>query len=628
MKLLSAHVKLFKSIIDSGVVEVEDGVTCLVGKNESGKTAFLEALYRLNPVPSGHRTNFTELYDYPRRLRAKDKTSIPTTVPITAVFQLEAEDIEDIEKHFGKGALTSDKIVVSKNYSNVYSWEINLDEKVIAKHLGASINFSGDLLDGVNSIEELREKLAGLEEKTDSQDSLLDSLKVYDLKKKAEALLSPRLPKFVYFDNYNILPGRFSIPYVQAHNKDEASLESGDRTALSLLRLAGVESSEFLETEYEARKAALEAAAAHITDEVFEFWSQNKDLRVDFDADFTTPSSDAERKPPFLEIRIWNNRHRISLNFGERSTGFVWFFSFLAYFSEFRSSKETIILLLDEPGLGLHASAQNDLLRYIDERLAPENDSKPKDSSQVIYTTHSPFMIKEKSLERTRTVEDKEVEGTKVSDDVWSVSRDTVFPLQAALGYELSKTLFLGPDNLVVDGPSDILYLEIVSNHLSSMDKEALDPRWVLVPAGGIDKIPAFIALLGSQLNVAVLLDVSSRGNQRIEDMVKRGILDSKRLIPLTEFTSSREADIEDLFDAGFYLGLLKHCQVADIKVKDLPPGPRIVWQIEKQLGKEYSHYKPAAYFQRNQGSLLPKLSDSTLERFENLFKRINKALS
>src|SRR4029077_2233246 len=99
-----------------------------------------------------------------------------------------------------------------------------------------------------------------------------------------------------------------------------------------------------------------------LSDEVFEFWSQNTSLKVQLDVDFNSPEDPQLGKAPFLEVRIWNERHQMSLNFGERSQGFMWFFSFLAFFSEFRNSKERLILLRDEPGLGLHAAAQSDLL--------------------------------------------------------------------------------------------------------------------------------------------------------------------------------------------------------------------------------------------------------------------------
>ncbi|NVM21221.1 MAG: AAA family ATPase [Desulfobacterales bacterium] len=616
MILKSVTVRSFKCINDSGSVRIEPGVTCLVGKNESGKTAFLEPLYRLNPLSSGHRDSFEELYDYPRRRRAGDRKKIPGTAPIEAEFELEGADLEAAEDQFGPRVLTSTSIKVSKNYQNTRLWNLEVNEKAFVKHLVASKSLAKELAKGTSSTAELIEQIQALEEPHELAKSLIKKFKDFDLEKEVREFVASRLPKFLYFDEYSTLPGRFSIPYLQETKENE--LDSGERTALALLRLAGVDSDEFLETEYEARKAALEAAAVQITDEVFEFWSQNRDLRVDFDVDFKATTKNG-REPPFLEVRIWNDRHRVSLNFGERSTGFVWFFSFLAYFSEFRNTKERLILLLDEPGLGLHASAQEDLLRFIDERLAP--------NQQVIYTTHSPFMIKARELERTRTVEDINGIGTKISEDVFSVTPETIFPLQAALGYQLSQTLFVGPDNLIVEGPSDILYLQIVSQYLDANSRTGLDQRWVIVPAGGIDKIPTFIALLGTQLNIAVVLDVTASGNQRIESMVKRGLLQPRNLFPLTDITGGHEADIEDLFEVDFYLELLDGAGIAKLDGKSLPKGRRILKRIEKALRNTFNHYNPAVFFLREQDKLLPKLTKESLDRFEELFKRVNSVL-
>ncbi|MBA2713342.1 MAG: ATP-binding protein, partial [Rubrobacteraceae bacterium] len=494
---------------------------------------------------------------------------------------LEADDIKAVEGQFGSGVLPNSTVTVSRNYNNGRKWSFSVDEAAAIRRFANHADLAESLTKGVANLEALRAKLEETKERTEPANELLTRLEDFDLHGEIRRLLIPRLPRFLYFGEYSRLPGRFSIPFLQG--TPEEQFDTGERTALALLRLAGVDSEEFAETEYEARRAALEAAANEITDEVFEFWSQNDSLRVDFDADFTAPPEPANptnKTAPFLDIRIWNDRHRVSLNFSERSTGFVWFFSFLAYFSEFRSSQESLILLLDEPGMGLHAAAQGDLLRFIDERLAPEH--------QVIYTTHSPFMVNPTHLHRSRTVEDKDGEGTKISKEVLSVSRDTLFPLQASLGYHLAQTLFVGEDNLIVEGPSDYLYLEIVSNYLRDKGRTALDSRWVIVPAGGVDKIPTFIALLGTQLNITVLLDGAPGGNQRINSMVARGILERNKVLLLTQITSGTEADIEDLFDAGFYLEILKGAGVANLRVKDLPQGPRMLKRIENHLGNRF----------------------------------------
>lgn len=625
MILDSVQVRKFKSILDSGAVAIDPDVTCLVGKNESGKTAFLEAAFRVNPISSGSgRSRFDELHDYNRRLRMRERQEIPNTRAVTASFELEDEDVEAVELALGEGVVESKEAVVSKTYDNDREWTLDLDEPTAARHLLRQRGLDESEANGCGSVDELEEKLRAKESQPEAVETLLEHLESFDLYAEARQVLKDRLPKVLYFDQYSTLPGRLSIKSLQ--ETPEADLTKSERTALSFLRLAGVETEEFTEQNYEARRAALEAAALQITDEVFEYWSQNKNLRVVLDIDFVEEESEdsTARNPqteqvPYLEVRIRNDRSGVSLNFSERSSGFVWFFSFLAFFSEYRGSEDDIVLLLDEPGLNLHAAAQRDLMRFIDERLAPGH--------QVVYTTHSPFMIDASKLERARTVEVHEKDGTKVNEDIFAASRDTIFPLQGALGYDLSQTLFVSPNNLVVEGPSDIVYLQVLGEHLESEGRVGLDPRWSLVPAGGADKIPTFIALLGSQLNISVILDAAAGGNQKIDAMVNRGLLEPEKLIPLSEVVKGSEADIEDLFTPSFYLTLFSRSGGDDFNVGDLQEHSRIVRRIERTLGNRFNHYKPAAHFLRNQDQLLPKLSDSTLDRFEALFEKVNANL-
>ena len=487
-------------------------------------------------------------------------------------------------------------------------------------HLVADAGLDPSIADGVGTIEDLRATLQEIGAPTEGQQALLTEIADLDADATARKIVLARLPKFLYFDEYNELPGRISIPFLQS--ADEDALDTRERTALALLRFAGVEAEDFDESNYEDRRAAIEGARATLTQEVFEYWSQNTDLRVHLDLDYKTEAIDPERVPPYLELRVENLRHGVTLNFGERSRGFQWFFSFLAAFSEYRDSDADFILLLDEPGLGLHASAQEDFLRYIDEDLARNH--------QVIYTTHSPFMVQPTEVERVRLVEDKEKIGTPVSNEPLGVSRDTAFPIQAALGYSLSQSLFLGPDNLIVEGPSDLLYLTAVSEHLRDAGRTHLDERWVIVPVGGLEKIPSFIALLGAQLNVAVVVDGAAGGMQRLQDMIDKRVIEADRVLPLNQITGGKEADVEDLFTDAFYVELLNASGVLPkVKPSDLPKGNRITARVAKHLAdKRYDHYRPASYFTRHQADWLPKLDEPTLERFEQLFAEINRRLS
>jgi hypothetical protein len=616
VKIVSARVTTYKSVTDSGEFSLQPDVTCLVGKNESGKTAVLEALYRLEPLPTGHAEDFEELRDYPRRYRSRDHDKIPDTDVVALKLELDDADIAAVEANFGAGVLASRSATIMKDYSNRRGWDVNVDGESLMRGVLERAGVDIARAAGVSTQGELVEKLKGWNAAPESVTDLVAQLENRDVEDELTDLLSERLPGALYFDEYSTMPGVVSIRKLQSTKESE--LNKGERTALALLRLAHVETAEFTEESYEPRKAALESAANRLSDEVFEYWSQNPELEVELDIEFR--HDDPTNPEPFLQVRIRNKRHRVSLNFSERSAGFVWFFSFLAAFSEFRDREEPIVLLLDEPGLGLHAAAQEDLLRFIDEKLAPKH--------QVIYTTHSPFMVQPTKLHRARTVEDVSDEGTKVRDDVMATSKETVFPLQAALGYELAQTLFLGPDNLVVEGPADLIYLQVISEYAESKGLLHLDDRWVIVPAGGLDKIPTFISLIGAQLNVVALVDIAGAGPQKIADLVRRGVIEQKRIVPVTEFTGTSEADLEDLFEDTFYLQLLRASGTGNVKKADLKGGDRIIRRVEAVTGAPFSHYKPARYFLRNQDDLLPKMSDDALGRFVALFERVNKLLS
>jgi predicted ATPase len=633
--LKSAQIKNYKCIYDSGAVDLERDITCLIGKNESGKTAFMESLYRLNPYPSGHRSQFEELHDYPRSLRRTGMLNIAEFRPIEATFELDQEELSEIEELFGTGILKSPAISLSRNYGNKLSIDFDIEEKAFVWHVSTTTDLDIPI-DDINTIDGLKNKLLGMQSRTPTANRVLRALTSMDLEGQVRQFIVSKLPKFVYFDEYSILPNRFSIPHLLDHQNNGATKE--ERTALALLNLAEMDLSSFPESEYEERKALLESAAVQITDEVFKFWSQNNTLRVDFDIDYKA-SDENDKQPPFLDIRIWNEAHRVSLKFSERSKGFVWFFSFMVFFAELLRREENIILLLDEPGLGLHATAQMDLLRFIEERLAPQH--------QLIYTTHSPFMINTDEIQRIRVAEDKGQAGTKIGRDFEAFSKESLLPVEAALGQgqqapppaaqpesepqpihePVRKIRFLEAEDLIVENPSDVLYLQIMSAILHTEGRTGLDAKWSILPAGGTKKLNELANLIDENAHPAILLNVTEERKQQVNSMVTEGLLDPEKLFAVTRVTATREGEIEDLFDPVFYLRLLRESGEVDVMLEDLPPGERVIRRVELHTSRPLDRMKPANYLLRKQGELVGVISQGTLERFEKLFGNINQAL-
>jgi hypothetical protein len=248
----------------------------------------------------------------------------------------------------------------------------------------------------------------------------------------------------------------------------------------------------------------------------------------------------------------------------------------------------------------------------------------------VVYTTHSPFMVEIGHLERVRIVEDKGPKlGAQVTAEVFATDRDSIFPLQAAIGYDIAQSLFVGPDNLVVEGSSDFTYLTVLSDYLATQKRARLDPRWRLLPAGGSSNIPAFVALIGPHLDVTVVVDAGTEGMQRLTNMTKRGLLQGQRLITIAEITGTANADIEDLFTVTDYLQLYNGAMGKPfVNESRLPPGDRIVKRISAKTGKEFDHGLPADFLLRNRDTLCPAFEEGTLSRFEQLINRINQTLS
>jgi len=645
MRLEKVQITDFRCIEDSGEFSL-DQVSCLVGKNESGKTAILKALHKLKP-DNTTKESFVPSSDYPKRKWLPDVPIQKSHKVISSRWSMSEEDVAAVEDVFGAGTLANRSFTLDKGYDNVRRFSIQIDQAMLLKSFVSKDKLSTEDYQPIsvcNTVDEVIETLNELPSRTQAQESLLSELSTKFPKGSELAFINAvaaRVPTFLYFDEYLTLPGAVSINEVLAR-KQQNTLTDRDRIFLALLSLAGTTLENVVQAgTFEEFNSRLRAVSNQTSDMVFKYWSQNRHLKVDIRLDQARPDDPVPFNSGYVfRTRIENTRHRADTSFDERSRGFVWFFSFLIWFYDLKKKHgDDLIILLDEPGLSLHARAQADLLRYIREELSPHY--------QVVYTTHSPFMVDPDRFLSCRTVEDvvekdrisgeERLLGTKVSGDVLSTDEDTISPLQRALDYELTQTLFVGRNTLLVEGPSDLAYLKWFSRQLSLAGQLPLDYRWNICIGGGVTRIPGFVSLFhGNGLNVAAVVDVQHGDKQKIE-LARKALGDN--LVTVNSFAGQDEADIEDVFGREFYIALVN--KALDLrsphKIPTSKPSSapiRVVKEVEAHAASlpmqysEFGHFLPAdwLYQHEDEGAKLPGFS-SALANMEKLITQLNSLL-
>lgn len=634
MKLKDVRIEKYKCVENTQEFVVEDDVTVLVGMNESGKTSLLEAIAKTNYFQKDEKFKFNTTHDYPRKEKKDMDKTCEVPIAIACTYSLDKDDKSQIEKALGREVFNQESVVVTTGYDNKNSWSVSPvnRERFIefkTKETGIQSKTLTEKLLPIQSIEELDTLISEYSDE-DKKAGLLKLKPFYENSNGWDCpireyivrkILKPALPKFLYYDEYYTLPSRISIENLQQEDLKLDEL----KTAKALFELADINVDEIVNTdEFENFVAELEATEAIITEELFKYWTTNTNLDIVFKIDKrieTDPQNNKRIAEHILDIRVKNTRTRVSLPLRNRSKGFNWFFSFLVWFKKVQEDQNSkYIILLDEPGLNLHASAQADLLRFI-------NDLS--DQYQIIYTTHSPFMVSSDKLERVRTIYEGK-NGAEVSETIQQKDPSTLFPLQAALGYDIAQNLFINKKNLLVEGPSDLIYLTMMSSILEDSGKEALKEDIIIVPIGGLDKVASFISLLrGQKLDLVCLLDsfTDQKGKRRLDDLTKMKIIKERDILFFDQFSylEGDIADLEDIFDKTEYLKFFnaafhEHDDIATVPDQKKP----ILKQINLIINKSgFNHYRPAN-FANSQGLKEKDFSDETLERFEIIFKEVN----
>lgn len=630
MNVDSLRVRNYRSIEDSGWVSIHD-LTCVIGKNESGKTAFMRAVEQLNP--SYAVDGYTPRTDYPRQdwPEYSDRHDDDPDIVASARLELDQDDVAAVEAQFGKGVLAEPTATLHRDYGNEFRWELEVDPAVALEYVLDAY----DLPEGTESELRTVDSLSDLPEEDSSGVSLATleaeigtpprSALVADI---GSSVLEDRLPEFRYVGEYSIMDGSIVVEDLLEKHDDDEGLDPGDRVFLALLSVAGLDLDDFRDVDdWRAMTAELEATSAKVSAEAMQYWTQSGDLEIRLQP--TTTTTDTGEKH-VLDVRVQNRDRNVTVEFERRSHGFRRFFSTFCLLSEIEASDD-VVLLLDEPGLNLHARAKREFLAFMKHELAPRNP--------IVYTTHSPFMIDPEHLHRTKMVSPEPTGPENVFTDVSLADEYTRFPLRNVLELDLMDTLLVRPQTLLVEEKADHVYLYVVTKLLQDLGKRGLDSRWTVVPITNSENIDSFSALFGEDaLDVAALLN-ERPGTGRRDDGDDDGI--PIRLVP--EYGPTDRGTIEDVLSESFYLEIVNQTYASEIAANDAVSdrlaaadvrgtGPiverlRSCFEANGINDGTFDRAEPALYLQRNRGQFTDDLDRETRINFTRLFTDLNNVL-
>jgi AAA15 family ATPase/GTPase len=501
-KLINFQITNFRSITDSGIIEI-DNTTCLVGVNESGKTNLLLGLWKLNPA---NNEPIVPLSDYPRKKYVDYESTNGDEIFVKAKFSLGSDIISEIRKLVGGEEKNYEEVFVERMYNGNYNIEF--------PKLDKDFEITDDLFD----------------------------------------LVIKSIPKFVYYSDYGNLDSEIYLPHVIS-NFNRTDLGEKERAKVRSLKVLfdfvklkpneilelGRENTQnpnpqIIEQEREKKKKReilLQSASTKLTSDFREWWKQGE-YRFRFQADGN-------------HFRIWvsDDIRTEEVELEGRSKGLQWFFSFfLVFLVESKDTHSNCILLLDEPGISLHPVGQLDLIQFFNS-LSKEN--------QLIYTTHSPFLVNPDNLVSVKAVFVDEKGLSSVSSDLrknGNIADKSVYPIHAAIGLTVSETLLLGCQPVIVEGPSDQIYLQLIKNTLINKGKYKHNREMVFVPAGGVRGMSSIISILSGRDNSlpCIVLDSDKPGKEK-EKSLKKELYknDNGKIIVLDEIIGEGEFEIEDL---------------------------------------------------------------------------------
>ena len=538
MKLKKFRIKNYKSITDSGDCYLTDTISILAGKNESGKTSILEAL---------------EDFDTDKNIREGAKPiKLPDAKPeISITFEVDKNTIKDILKEINspEKATADVELEVIKTFPNIYTFgastlenelfggkEIEKIQKSIkdrwgkvkslhAKYpqLGSNLfdfEFS-DLTNEKNLFTDFKNattlNIPQIDEKerdnfskllTETEAEIQNLENSFVTKGKFLEALKQWIPNFILFTSFeDVFPNK--IPFAELETNEWIK----DLSVISDLDVATIKNSPDRDKHKHKKDVNIT-----LNKDYKKFWTQDiSNLSVDWDSQY---------------LYFWIEEDDYPYEPSLRSKGRQWHLAFYVKVSARANENVPNIILIDEPGLFLHAKAQENVLSKLE-------DSAKK--TQLIFATHSPYLLEADKLNRIRLVHRTKKFGTRIENKVHALAdKETLTPIMTAIGLELNAGISSldKVNNIIVEGPSDVYYLNAFKKILNKNSAN-------FIFGGGAGNMPFVGTILHGWGGKVIYLYDNDQGKKDGEKNLKDNWLVTKDLILSVLNTTG---SIEDIF--------------------------------------------------------------------------------
>ncbi|MBC2020805.1 AAA family ATPase [Listeria booriae] len=534
MRPMKFRIKNYKSIEDSGECYFEQGYTVLAGKNECGKTTILEALRDFG-------------IDKNIRGEAKPLNRGEVITEISIWFEVFKEELEEIAEESileVKGLKVKNVIQVVKksdeqNYVSNYDFDVlkkatleeycnenilplvdpyfedddNIFQELVDENFDKWLDYFDKNWDGRNLLTVNDEDVELDDEDINVLKGITKIINRYEADEDGttlfiDQLIEKRMPNFVFYSSFDdVFPDSISI------DKIKTSEFAKDLEKISSFRIDDI-----INGNKQLQSNHQRGVNTEFTQIFKDYWTQD-DIRLVIEKDGN-------------DIYFWIEENKVLYKLSQRSKGQQWFLSF--YIKVVARMQEELpnVILIDEPGLFLHAKAQKDMLKTLEQQFR---------ENLIIFSTHSPYLIEENKLNHIRLIE-KNNNTTLIHNKTWAKIQDkeTLTPILTAIGLGLGDGINdRNKKNIICEGIEDVLYLRALKKILGISD----DINFI--NGDGANKLHFIGRILEAwQCDVKYLLDNDNAGKKARKTLVEKELVDINNIFLVSDEENFATVDL------------------------------------------------------------------------------------